>query len=617
MDHFAGLDVSVKETSICIVDDAGKIVREVKVASEPEALLAVLKNPAYHFKRIGLEAGPLSQWLFSALAEAGLPVICVETRHMQAVLKAQINKTDRNDARGIAQMMRAGLYRPVHVKTIRSQKLRMLLTHRKLLQSKAIAIENDLRGTLRNFGLKVGMVGKVKSLTRSKQTGDDDNEPIARAQARRKPQGANAMSTRGQNDFLTQTGPGTPVGNLLRRYWIPALLSAEVPEPDCAPVRVKVLSERLLAFRDTQGRVGVIDEFCAHRGVSLWFGRNEENGLRCAYHGWKYDVSGQCTEVPSEPEASGFCKKIKLTSYPCVELGDVIWIYMGPAEHKPPLPAFEWAKVPHSHRFVSKRTQECNYLQAMEGGIDSAHVSFLHRHELRSDSLHVGKGAELTRETDARFEVVETRGGMVIGVRRPAEAGHLYWRITQWIMPFHSMIPPYGDNALNGHAWVPIDDENCMSWCFTHHPTRPLSEHELHTMRNGGGIHVKLIPGSFRPVVNKDNDYMIDRAAQASHKSYCGVAGIAMQDAAIQESMGPIQDRSKENLVSTDNGVIMARIRLRKAALAAAQGKEPDGIDPATHAVRSASIVLPEDVGFYEAAADALEAKEGVTHTSV
>src|ERR1700756_1111429 len=162
MDHFAGLDVSVKETSICIVDDAGKIVREVKVASEPEALLAVLKNLAYHFKRIGLEAGPLSQWLFSALAEAGLPVICVETRHMRAVLKAQINKTDRNDARGIAQMMRAGLYRPVHVKTIRSQKLRMLLTHRKLLQSKAIAIENDLRGTLRNFGLKVGVVGKVK-----------------------------------------------------------------------------------------------------------------------------------------------------------------------------------------------------------------------------------------------------------------------------------------------------------------------------------------------------------------------------------------------------------------------------------------------------------------------
>src|SRR6202140_3256435 len=162
MDHFAGLDVSVKDTNVCIVDDTGRLVREGKVASEPDVLLAVLKNPAFHFKRIGLEAGPLSQWLFSALAEAGLPVICVETRHMRAALKAQINKTDRNDARGIAQMMRAGLYRPVHVKTLRSQKLRMLLTHRKLLLSKAIAIENDLRATLRNFGLKVGMVGKVR-----------------------------------------------------------------------------------------------------------------------------------------------------------------------------------------------------------------------------------------------------------------------------------------------------------------------------------------------------------------------------------------------------------------------------------------------------------------------
>src|SRR5512141_1957788 len=173
MEHFAGLDVSVKETSVCIVDDTGRIVREVKVASEPDALLQVLKNSAYHFKRIGLEAGPLSQWLYSALAEAGLPAICVETRHMRAVLQAQINKTDRNDARGIAQMMRAGLYRPVHVKTLRSQKLRMLLTHRKLLQSKAIAIENDLRATLRNFGLKVGMVGTVKFEARIKELGEN------------------------------------------------------------------------------------------------------------------------------------------------------------------------------------------------------------------------------------------------------------------------------------------------------------------------------------------------------------------------------------------------------------------------------------------------------------
>jgi transposase len=169
MTYFAGLDVSVKETSVCIVDDAGKIMQEARVASEPEALLQVLTNTIYRFKRVGLEAGPLSQWLYSVLAEAGLPVICVETRHMRAMLKAQINKTDRNDARGIAQMMRVGLYRPVHVKTLRSQKLRVLLTHRKLLQSKAIAIENDLRATLRNFGLKVGMIGTVKFETRIRE----------------------------------------------------------------------------------------------------------------------------------------------------------------------------------------------------------------------------------------------------------------------------------------------------------------------------------------------------------------------------------------------------------------------------------------------------------------
>ena len=173
MDYFAGLDVSVKDTSVCVVDDTGKITREVRVASEPDALLAVLRNPTYRFKRIGLEAGPLSQWLFSALAEADLPVICVETRHMRAVLKAQINKTDRNDARGIAQMMRVGLYRPVHVKTLRSQRLRMLLTHRKLLQSKAIAIENDLRGTLRNFGLKVGIAGWTKFEARIEELVED------------------------------------------------------------------------------------------------------------------------------------------------------------------------------------------------------------------------------------------------------------------------------------------------------------------------------------------------------------------------------------------------------------------------------------------------------------
>ena len=215
MDHFAGLDVSVKKTSVCIVDDTGKIVREVKVASEPEALLAVLKNAAYQFKRIGLEAGPLSQWLYSALAEAGLSVICVETRHMRAVLKAQINKTDRNDARGMAQMMRVGLYRPVHVKTLRSQKLRMLLTHRQLLLSKAIALENDLRGTLRNFGLKVGMVGKVGAsrAARARSTVWNERRLLGDA-ARKKPLGTSPiihMAAEVRCDSLRPFGRRSPL----------------------------------------------------------------------------------------------------------------------------------------------------------------------------------------------------------------------------------------------------------------------------------------------------------------------------------------------------------------------------------------------------------------------
>jgi len=190
-----------------------------------------------------------------------------------------------------------------------------------------------------------------------------------------------------QNELLTRTGPGTPMGELFRRYWMPALLASELPAPDCPPVRLKLLGERMVAFRDTNGRLGLIDEFCAHRGVSLWFGRNEECGLRCPYHGWKYDVTGQCVEVPSEPVESGFCKKIKLKSYPLVERGGVIWVYMGPPDQQPPLPEFEFATVPEEQSYMSKRVQECNWLQAMEGGIDSSHVSFLHSGQLNHDPL--------------------------------------------------------------------------------------------------------------------------------------------------------------------------------------------------------------------------------------
>jgi phthalate 4,5-dioxygenase len=427
------------------------------------------------------------------------------------------------------------------------------------------------------------------------------------------------MLSKEQNKFITSTGPETPMGNLFRCYWIPCLLSEELPEPNCAPVRVKLLSERLLALRDSRGRLGLIDEFCAHRGTSLWFGRNEDGGLRCPYHGWKYDVTGQCIEVPSEPEDSGFCQKIKLKSYPCTELGGIVWTYMGPPEEKPPAPAFEWTTVPAAHRYVSKRWEECNYLQAMEGGIDSSHVSFLHSGELHRDPLHQGSKGSAYHLADRKpsFEVVESAGGLYIGARRNAENGQSYWRVTQWIMPWYSIVPPYGDNALNSHAWVPIDDENCFTWTFTYHPTRPLTEIELVTMQEGGGLHVRFVPGTFRPLINKDNDYMMDRAAQRAGVTYSGVKGIAMQDGSVQESMGPIQDRTKENLVSTDNAIIMARHRLRRAALNLEKGTAPPGLDPASQGVRSASFVLPAGVPFDKAKDDHLRAKEGVPHTSI
>jgi phthalate 4,5-dioxygenase len=422
------------------------------------------------------------------------------------------------------------------------------------------------------------------------------------------------------NDLLTQTDNGTAMGAMFRSYWIPALLASELPEDDCPPVRVKLLGERLIAFRDSKGRYGLMDEFCAHRGVSLWFGRNEEGGLRCPYHGWKYDHTGQCIEVPSEPEESGFCGKIKLKGYPLIKVGDVLWTHMGDKETRPPEPQWEFATVPAEQTFTSKRWQECNWLQAMEGGIDSSHVSFLHSGSLNSDPLFKGAKGNKYNQADKKpvFEVSESEGGLYIGARRMAEEGHYYWRITPWIMPSFTMVPPRGDHPMHGHFWVPIDDENCWAWSFDYHPTRALTSEERQAMVDGYGVHNKYVPGSFRPLQNKDNDYLMDREAQRRGETYSGVWGIAMQDASLQESMGPIVDRTKENLVSTDNGIIMARHRLRKAAVALRdKGELPPGRVPEHQLVRSAARVLPPEENFADAMKDDLRVRTGVKQTSV
>jgi phenylpropionate dioxygenase-like ring-hydroxylating dioxygenase large terminal subunit len=427
------------------------------------------------------------------------------------------------------------------------------------------------------------------------------------------------MLSKEKNDLLTQTGPGTPMGDLIRCYWQPALLAEELPGPDCPPVRVQLLSERLIAFRDTENRLGLIDEFCAHRRVSLWFGRNEESGLRCPYHGWKFDVNGNCVEVPSE-ENPKFCEQIKTKAYPLVEKGGVLWTYMGDPEKKPPLPEYEFCNVGPAQRFISKRLQECNWLQAMEGGIDSSHVSFLHSANLESDPLFAGSKGNKYNFGDLRpvFEVVDSPGGLFVGARRNAEDDQYYWRITQWLMPSFTMIPPRADHPVHGHFWVPIDDENCWAWSYDYKPQRDLTEAERTAMERGDGIHCEYIPGTFIPKANKSNDYLMDREAQKAGTTYSGIRGIAIQDASLQESMGPICDRSNEKLAPTDRGIMLARRKMLRALEELREnGTMPEGTDPEVHKVRSAAFLLPRDQAYAEAASEFLRVIPGKPHASV
>jgi phthalate 4,5-dioxygenase oxygenase subunit len=405
-----------------------------------------------------------------------------------------------------------------------------------------------------------------------------------------------------RNQLLTRTGPGTLMGDLFRRYWIPALLARELSAPDCPPVRVTLLGEKLVAFKDTSGRIALVEEFCIHRGVSLWFGRNEENGLRCPYHGWKYDVTGQCVDLPSEEESSGVRQRMKLKAYPCIEQGGAIWAYMGPPELRPAPPNIEWSLVPDERRFISKRIQESNYLQALEGGIDSSHVAFLHGSALKTDPLFAGSKGNVYTDHDRKpfFEVAPYESGLLIAVRRNATPGKYYWRITPWMMPFHTLVPPRADHPINGHAFVPIDDETSWVWSINYHPRRPLHASEIAAMEDGAGIHVKYVPGTFIPAANSRNDYLIDRAAQAAGTTYSGVAGIGMQDASLQESMGRIIDRSIEHLVATDRGIVMTRAMLLQAAEANREGKKLPGLSDESPMVRSCAIELPLDQPFLD-----------------
>ena len=413
------------------------------------------------------------------------------------------------------------------------------------------------------------------------------------------------MLTAQENAILTETGPDAPMGAVFRRYWMPALLSRELPAPDCPPLRVKLLGEDFVAFRDSAGRVGIVAPGCPHRGANLFFGRVEDCGIRCAYHGWKFDVRGACVDIPTLPAAAArrLMSRAAVRALETAEFGDVIWAYMGPGE-APPLPRFEFGLVPPAHRFVSKKFQQCNWAQACEGGLDTAHFSYLHAGMRDGEKVGLTEVAGrrscgeneppslarfrwMAEDGRPEFTVLDHPAGLLLCAARQADASATYWRMTQFLMPNHSLAPGNfpEDNNL-GNTWVPHDDLSCWIFCYCWNPDRPLTEKETTALANGSGIFA-AVDERFVPVRRRENDYLIDRALQRE-ASFTGIAGISEQDQAIADSQGFIADRTRELLGQTDLGVVRFRRLALQAAQDVAAGREPQGATaPDAYRVRS------------------------------
>ena len=427
------------------------------------------------------------------------------------------------------------------------------------------------------------------------------------------------MLSREENELLTHTDAATPAGNYFRGFWLPAMLPSELPSADCPPVRVRLMGEDLIAFRDTNGQVGLVDEFCPHRRASLFWGRNEECGLRCVYHGWKFDVNGTCLDMPNEPDEYRFQNKVRITSYPTREYGGFVWAYLGDPDHQPELPKLEWARVPDSHRYVSKRLQETNYLQSVEGGIDSSHSNFLHA-SVDAFRLTDAYVAQVKASSNLRakyhlldkapiFTVKKTDYGLIIAVRRNAEEDQYYWRLTQFMLPSYTIIPYQKGLSINGHCWVPRDDQTCWVWSVSWNPDGPLSEEDRESIRKESFIHERVDPVTFRPIRNKDNNYLIDRDQQRG-STMTGIHGFAAQDQAIQESMGPLTDRTRERLGTSDTAIIATRRLLLQEIRAMQEGHEPFAANHGdVYWVRSASLLLKRDVEFDEGARELMKAE--------
>jgi phenylpropionate dioxygenase-like ring-hydroxylating dioxygenase large terminal subunit len=413
------------------------------------------------------------------------------------------------------------------------------------------------------------------------------------------------MLSAADNAILTETGADRPMGRLFRRFWLPVALSRELPEPDGAPLRLRVMGEDLVAFRDSAGRVGLLARRCPHRGADLFFGRNEACGLRCVYHGWKFDVAGRAVDLPNVPAESTYHQKLATTAYPTREFGELVWAYLGPPGRLPEVPALEFGLLPASHRFVTKKLQQCNWAQCIEGGLDTSHFSFLHmpapavRADDNPDAPADARRLRWIRNDPLpKFSIVEHAVGFVVGAARLADGGERYWRTAQFMLPAHATTPStLPGETYFGYSFVPIGDQACWVYTYAWNPERPIGAAERARLEAGHGI-VAAVDAGFVPLRNQANDYLIDRDNQ-KHLTFTGVRGVAEQDQMIQESQGPVADRTAENLTPTDAAVVRFRRVMLEAAKALAAGREPAA--PWRHdayRLRSGSWVAAEGVPF-------------------
>jgi phthalate 4,5-dioxygenase oxygenase subunit len=426
------------------------------------------------------------------------------------------------------------------------------------------------------------------------------------------------VTSRKDGEELTRIGPGTVMGALMRQYWLPAAMSKEL-EPDGPPMRLLLLGERLIAFRDSAGRVGVMDHRCPHRCASLFLGRNEEGGIRCVYHGWKFDAAGNCTDMPNLPPRQDYKDKVKAKAYRVAERNGLVWVYMGESEEAPPLPLIEASLLPEADLQIVFAQRECNWLQALEGDIDTSHFGFLHAGSVAAADVPADNLIRYTVANRApEYHVADTDWGTLYAAYRPAEGSGTYWRFANFLFPFWTQTPQGAFDRVNSRAWVPMDDTHTMfvslSW-----KNLPPARAALSNSRvlPGSKLTMDFVPnttdwfGRWRLAGNEGNDWLIDREAQMRGGIYTGITGIQAQDQAVTESMGAITDHGFEHLGPSDRMITRTRRRLLRAARALrANGTPPPGVrDPEVMAeVRSGDFLAASGIGWREAYAEQLRA---------